>query len=53
MRSTWMYKCWKIHGAVVYAVMCSRPGMVRMGGQCGFGLRMNKSSLDSPSCVGF
>lgn len=30
VRSTWMYRCWKIHGAVVYAVMCSRPGMVRM-----------------------
>lgn len=34
-RSAWMYRCWRMRVAVVFAVTCSRPGMVIMGDGAG------------------
>lgn len=32
VRSAWLCRCWRMCGAIVFAVMCSRPGMVMMRG---------------------
>lgn len=35
VRSAWMCRCWRTRGAVVFAVTCSRPGIVMMGAGVG------------------